>query len=306
MDVFRAVGFQQLADGLQDLVAGAIAESRVGLRQSIDVDHGHAQAAVVGDAGPPRAEIGLDAGPIQAAGQGIAAVRRLRRAVLLPGHVCQGLCQPVAEHVRGMQQAVRTAQKLPSAAGQVAFVVECGDLPAGRLDLGILHLTGNVKLVSDAFPALVAAREVGQPMLGRFARLDEVAGRVLNAAQHGFNLAQVGRHGGLPQLFVGLGQFRAEGGDSAVQVDHHKMCGAFRQRAYRGRACRGWLLWRGRLRRHGSGYGNRRPQAHRKRHQFPAGQDLLITPAKDGCHGEARANVDKRQNAQIEDQGPLP
>ena len=153
-----AVGLQQLGNRLEDPVAGAIAELLVGLRQAVDVDHGHAQAGVIGHARPPGVQIGLDAGPIHATGKRVAAIGFFGRAAFLLGHFGQGLFQGVAEHVVGIQQAVRAADDLLAAAGQVAFVVEIGDFLAGGLDLGVLHLRGDAKLVVDAFPRRLRSR----------------------------------------------------------------------------------------------------------------------------------------------------
>ena len=125
---------------------------------------------------------------------------------------------------------MRAADDLLAAAGQVAFVVEVGDLLARGVDLGVLHLRGDVKLVVDPLPHAFVVRQAVQPLLGRLARLDIVPRRTLDAAEHGFDRAHVGRHGALPQLIVGLDELRAEVGHPVVKIVNRQVARALRQR----------------------------------------------------------------------------
>ncbi len=186
-----------LAMRLEYLVAGTVAELLVGLGEAVDIDHGHAQSGMIGYAGPPEVQVGFDAGPVEAAGERVAAIGISGRPAFLLGHLGLCLFQGIAEQIVGIQQTVGASHDLPAAAGQVGFIVEIGDLLAGGLDLDVLHLSGDDKLVVDALPLTFIPCEVGQPVLRRFARLDIVAGRGLDVGQHRFDRAQIGQRGTL-------------------------------------------------------------------------------------------------------------
>ena len=186
---------------------------------------------------PPGVQVGLDPGPIQAAGERIAAVGFFRRpAFLLSSANRRRFCN--AAHAEEVVQIQEPMGAFPddflAAVGQIAFVIEVGDFLARRLDLGVLHLRGNDQLVVDGFPFALPAGEIGELLLRRFAALDVIPSGGLDVAQYRFDSAQIGRRGALTELLVGLHEFRSEFRHATVEIVDRHVAGALRQRGLDG------------------------------------------------------------------------